>query len=182
MNLFSAGRSIVMGILSGNPQQEPMHYGEVFSAWSYLATAQGMVAGYQVFINHTGDEDLKKFLEDLLKNDIKSEIEQLQNLLKANGIALPPAPPERPSASIENIPPGARINDAEVAAKVSTDIAAGLVACSQAMGQSIREDIGMMFGQFHMKKALAGATLLRLNKEKGWLIPPPLQVQQSEQA
>lgn len=62
-------------------------------------------------------------------------------------------PPERPVASIETIPPGARINDAEIAAKVSMDLAVKLVACSQAMGQSLREDVGMMFGQFHMKKA-----------------------------
>ena len=25
-----------MGILSGNPQNEPLHYGEVFDIWSYL--------------------------------------------------------------------------------------------------------------------------------------------------
>ncbi|MFC3884900.1 DUF3231 family protein [Bacillus songklensis] len=171
-----------MGILSGNPKNEPMHYGEVFGAWNYLMTAQGKIAGYQVLINHTGDEDLKSFLEDVIKNELKPEVEQLQELLKANGIALPPAPPERPSATIESIPPGARITDPEVAAKVSMDIAAGLVACSTIMGTSIREDIGAMFGQFHMKKAQFGATLLRLNKEKGWLIPPPLHVQQSEQA
>ncbi|MBJ3792505.1 DUF3231 family protein, partial [Bacillus sp. OA1] len=136
-----------MGILSGNPQNEPMHYGEVFGIWSYLAGAQGTIAGYQVLINHTGDEDLKKFLENLVENDIQSEVEELKNLLKLNGVALPPAPPERPVASIETIPPGARINDAEIAAKVSMDLAAGLVACSQAMGQSLREDVGMMFGQ-----------------------------------
>lgn len=141
-----------MGILSGNPQNEPMHYGEVFGIWSYLAAAQGAIAGYQVLINHTGDEDLKKFLENLVENDIQSEVEELKNILKLNGVALPPAPPERPVASIETIPPGARINDAEIAAKVSMDLAAGLVACSQAMGQSLREDVGMMFGQFHMKK------------------------------
>ncbi|PEY32705.1 hypothetical protein CN354_20715 [Bacillus cereus] len=171
-----------MGVLSGNPQNEPMHYGEVFGIWSYLAAAQGAIAGYQVLINHTGDEDLKKFLESLVENDIQSEVEELKNLLKLNGVALPPAPPERPVASIETIPPGARINDAEIATKVSMDLAAGLVACSQAMGQSLREDVGMMFGQFHMKKAQAGAILLRLNKKKGWIIPPPLHVLQSDQA
>jgi hypothetical protein len=181
MNISSIGRTI-MGILSGNPQNEPMHYGEVSGAWSYLMAAQGMIAGYQVLINHTGDEDLKSFLEDVIKNGIRPEVQQLQELLKANGIALPPAPPERPSATIESIPAGARINDPEVAAKVSADIAAGLVACSTIMGISIREDIAAMFGQFHMKKAQLGATLLKLNKEKGWLIPPPLHVQQSEQA
>ncbi len=50
-----------MGILSGNPQNEPLHYGEVFDIWSYLLAAQGAIASHQVFMNHTGDEDLKKF-------------------------------------------------------------------------------------------------------------------------
>ena len=46
---------------------------------------------------------------------MNSEIEELKALLKINGVALPPAPPERPVASIEDIPPGARINDVEIA-------------------------------------------------------------------
>lgn len=178
--LMSAGRTI-MGVLSGNPQNEPMHYGEVFSVWSYLSTTQGLLAGYQTFINHTGDKDLRKFIEDITEN-MKNEIQQVENLLKTNGIALPPSPPERPVANIESIPPGARFNDPEIAASVSKDIAAGLVSCSQTIGQSIREDIAMMFGQFHTAKTQYGARLLRINKEKGWLIPPPLHVQTRELA
>jgi len=46
-------------------------------------------------------------------------------------------------------------------------------------GQCIREDIALMYGQFHMKKAQYGAKLLRMNKEKGWLVPPPLNVKNS---
>ncbi|WP_420818819.1 hypothetical protein [Paraliobacillus sediminis] len=43
----------------------------------------------------------------------------------------------------------------------------GLVSCSQIIGQSIRLDISMMFGQFHVQKATLGAKeVLRLNKEK----------------
>jgi len=175
-------RIFTMGILNKNPHDEPMHYGEIFAIWTYLAGAQGAIAQYQVFMNHTGDEDLKKFLSNLIENEMRSEVETLKELLKVNGIALPPAPPERPIASIEVIPPGARMNDMEISAKVSTDIAAGLVACSQAMGQSLREDVGLMFGQFHLKKAQAGANLLRLNKKKCWIMPPPLHVLQSEQA
>ncbi|TKH07773.1 DUF3231 family protein, partial [Bacillus wiedmannii] len=103
------------------------HYGEVFDIWSALLTVQGAIAGYQVYINHTGDEELKKFLNNLIENDMNSEVEELKALLKVNGVALPPAPPERPVASIEDIPPGARINDAEIAAAVSASLAAGLV-------------------------------------------------------
>ncbi|QQE75800.1 DUF3231 family protein [Brevibacillus composti] len=168
-----------MGILSGTPEKEPMHYGEVFGVWSYLSTTKGLVAAYQTFINHTGDRDLRGFLEDVVRS-MKQESEQVENLLKINGVGLPPSPPERPTASLESIPVGARFNDAEIAAGVGRDIAAGLTACSQVISQCIREDIAMMFGQFHMTKAQFGARLLRINKEKGWLVPPPLHVSTPE--
>ena len=114
-------------------------------------------------------------IEDALQQ-LKHEVGILEKILKANGVGLPPAPPERPIAKVENIPPGAKFNDPEISAVFSADIAAGLVACSTAMGMSTREDIAMMYGQFHMNKAQLGARLLQLNKNKGWLIPPPLHV------
>ncbi len=173
MNFTESIRSVFMGILSGNPTNEPMHYGEVFATWSFLLTAKGLIAGYQTQLNHAGDEDLKKLLEEAIQGG-QQEIKQIEELLKENGIGLPPTPPERPKASLDDIPTGARFQDPEIAASLAKDIAAGLVACSQIIGQSIREDIAMMFGQFHIQKATLGAKVLRLNKEKGWLIPPPL--------
>ncbi|MFE8699900.1 DUF3231 family protein [Cytobacillus sp. FJAT-54145] len=168
-----------MGILSGNPKNEPMHYGEVFGTWSFLLTAKGMVAGYQTHLNHAGDEDLQKLLEEAIQNG-QQEIKQIETLLKENGVGLPPSPPERPKACLDDIPVGARFQDPEIAAALSMDIAAGLVSCSQLIGQSIREDVAMMFGQFHVQKATLGAKVLRLNKEKGWLIPPPLHHSKAE--
>ncbi|KOS68329.1 membrane protein [Lysinibacillus contaminans] len=168
-----------MGMFSGNSKDEPLHYGEVFGIWTNLATNYGMIAGYQTFYNHAGDKDLKKIIEDFIQC-AKEEAKQLEEILKTNGIALPPAPPERPDARLEDIPPGAKFNDPEISAALSLDAAAGLVACSQAMGMSIREDIGLMYGQFHTAKAQLGAKLLRLNKNKGWLVPPPLHVDHPE--
>ncbi|TKH97148.1 DUF3231 family protein, partial [Bacillus wiedmannii] len=49
-------------------------------------------------------------------------------------------------------------------------------------GKCLREDVGMLFGQFHMKKAQAGVALLRLSKKKGWVVLPPLHVKNSDQA
>lgn len=162
-----------MGILSGNPKDEPLHYGEVYTLWTNIATNHGLIAAYQTFINHTGDKDLVKVLEESIQY-MKDENKQLEVILKINGIALPPAPPERPVARLEDIPPGARFNDPEISAALSMDVAAGLVACSKAMGTCLREDIALMYGQFHLGKAQLSAKLLRLNKDKGWLVPPPL--------
>jgi uncharacterized protein DUF3231 len=166
-------RRIKMGILSGNPTDEPMHYGEVFSTWSFLLTVKGAIASYQTHLNHAGDEDLQKLLKEAIEGG-QQEVKQIETLLKANGVGLPPTPPERPTACLDDIPVGARFADPEISAMLSASIAAGLVACSTIIGQSIREDIAMMFGQFHIQKAALGAKALRLNKEKGWLIPPPL--------
>ncbi|GAB6259268.1 hypothetical protein PSKAS_47910 [Peribacillus sp. N1] len=32
-----------MGILSGNPKEEPIHYGEVFGTWAFLTTTKGLI-------------------------------------------------------------------------------------------------------------------------------------------
>ncbi len=168
-----------MGVLSGNQTDEPLHYGEVYAVWGYYAASKAGVATLQTYMNHTGDEDLRNLIDEMLRSS-KPEIEQVETVLKENGIALPPVPPERPEASLEQIPAGARINDPEISAALSKNIAEGLVACSMAMGQATREDIAMMFGQFHLNKAQFGARMLRLNKEKGWLVTPPLHVRVPE--
>ncbi len=162
-----------MGVLSGNPKHEPMHYGEVFGIWTFVTVAKGMVASYQTHLNHTGDEDLRKLIEEAIQQS-KQEVQELETLLKENGIGLSPTPPERPNASLEDIPIGARFQDPEISAALAASIASGLVTCSTLIGEAVREDIAMIFGQIHTQKATIGAKVLRLSKEKGWLIPPPL--------
>ncbi|MED3553253.1 DUF3231 family protein [Cytobacillus praedii] len=169
-----------MGILSGNPKEEPMHYGEVFGTWSYLLATKAAIAGHQLQSNHAGDEDLQKLLNETIEIGLE-EVKQIETLLKENGIGLPPTPPEPPNACLEDIPIGARIQDPAIAAALSASVASCLISCSTIIGQCIREDIAMMFGQLHMQKAQLGAKVLKLNKEKGWLIPPPLHHYKSEQ-
>ncbi|CAM3648739.1 DUF3231 family protein [Marinicrinis lubricantis] len=164
-----------MGILSGNPKEEPMHYGEVYTLWNYALAAKGKVASFQAMMNHVGDRDLKKLMEDMSES-MKDEIKQVEDILRENGIASPPTTAERPKVNLV----GARFTDPEIAVMVGADISAGLIACSTIIGQSIREDIGMMFGQFHASRMVFAGKSLRMNKEKGWLVPPPLHVQTAE--
>lgn len=39
----------MVGILSGNPKNEPMHYGEIFSVWQCSTVAKGALSFYQAF-------------------------------------------------------------------------------------------------------------------------------------
>ncbi|CAM3719461.1 DUF3231 family protein [Mesobacillus zeae] len=165
-----------MGILNGNPKDEPLHSGEIFSLWSHLLDTKGFLVTLQVFINHTGDHDLKVFLGDLSENCITQEEQQVETILKENGIRLPPAPPDRPMVHVEDIPAGARFNDPEIASLTGRELFAGKVLCSYIMGISIREDIAAMYNEFHTQKAEYHEKLLQINKQKGWLVPPPLNI------
>ncbi|MGP3785454.1 hypothetical protein B2I21_06865 [Chryseobacterium mucoviscidosis] len=168
-----------MGILSGNPKNEPLHYGEIFSVWLCSMVAKGAISCYQAFLNHAGDKDLKKLLDDLL-DQAKLEIKECDTLLTENGIAPAPMLPERPPVKLDDIPAGARFTDPEIAAKLAADTSLGLVAASQVIGQSIREDIGALFAKYHVTKTALGVRILQMNKEKGWLVPPPLQIKRPE--
>lgn len=168
-----------MGILSGIPKDEPMHYGEIFSAWQASMVAKGIVSCYQAYVNHAGDKDLKKIL-DALVDQAKLEIKELDILLTENGIAPSPEPADRPQVKFEDIPAGARFTDPEIAAAIAADTATGIVAASQAMSQCIREDIAALYAKYHLSKTALAVSILEMNKDKGWLIPPPLQLKRPE--
>lgn len=163
-----------MGILSGNPKKEPMHYGEVYGTYTQLSVAKAALDGYQVYYNHTGDKDLKEFIKDVINSSIKPSIKELEELLISNDVAVPPTPAERPEVDIEQIPVGARLLDAQIAYAIARDIATGLTAMSGLISQCIREDIALMLTQQSAKALKDGAKLLQIMKEKGWLLPPPL--------
>lgn len=168
-----------MGVLNGNPTDEPMHFGEIFCVWQCSMMAKGSLSCYQAYLNHAGDKDLKKMLDDLI-DQAKLEIKECDTLLTVNGIVPAPILPDRPPVKLEDIPAGARFTDPEIASKIAADNATGLVACSQAMGQSIREDITALFAKYHLNNSVLGLRILQMNKDKGWLIPPPLQLKRPE--
>ncbi len=168
-----------MGILSGNPKDEPMHYGEISSVWAASTAARGAISCYQAYLNHAGDKDLKKLIEDYL-DQANLEMRELDELLLDNGITPAPELPSRPMVNLEDIPIGARFADPEIANALAANNAISLVACSQAMGMCIREDVGALFAKYHASMTLLGVKTLRLLKDKGWLVPPPLQVKRPE--
>lgn len=168
-----------MGILSGNPKREPMHYGEAYDVWQFSMAAKGCVSGYRALSYHAGDKELKGIIEDMI-NQAELEASECDEILVHNGLVPFPGLPDRPQARLDDIPAGARFSDMEIAAMLSAACAAGLVICSQIMGKCIREDIAALLAKYHATKAAIGLKVLRLSKEKGWLVPPPLLVERPE--
>lgn len=168
-----------MGILSGNPKHEPLHYGEVFDIWQASTVAKGNVSSYRLLKNHCGDKELMKILDQVI-NQAELEVSELDTILLKNGLIPSPRLPERPEAKLEDIPAGARFTDQEIAAMIAANVGAGLAACSMTMAKSVREDVAALFKKYHDTKAAIGLKTLRLSKENGWLIPPPLEIKNRE--
>src|SRR5690625_5986141 len=102
-----------MGEQSGKAQNEPLHAGEIFHLWSYLHSTKEYLVTLQILNHHSGDEDLKAFLDDVTENSFTHEEQQIESLLKETGIRLPPAPPDCPNVELQDIPAGARCRSEE---------------------------------------------------------------------
>jgi hypothetical protein len=61
-----------MGIMNGNPNDEPLHYGAVIGTWAFIGANNGCISGYEAFINHAGDN----YLIRLHSTDKKKYIRQ----------------------------------------------------------------------------------------------------------
>ncbi|MBD3919021.1 DUF3231 family protein [Paenibacillus sp. PR3] len=168
-----------MGVLTGNPKDEPLHYGEIYNIWVYSAKEKSSISTYQLYLSHAGDNELKRLLNNLIKQARQAAAE-CDELLVHNGIMPPPSLPERPLVRLEDIPDGARFSDVEIAVAIGAALAAGLVICSQNTGSSIRIDVGLLFSKYYALILASNATVLSLSKEKGWLVPPPLQIHRPE--
>ncbi|UJF33612.1 DUF3231 family protein [Paenibacillus hexagrammi] len=168
-----------MGILSGNQKDEPLHYGEIYDLWQFSMTAKGCVSANRAYQYHAGDKDLKKAIASII-NQAELEISECDDILIKNGIVPAPALPERPETKMEDIPVGVKFTDQELCSMIGADNSIGLVSCSQIMSKATREDIGALFAKYHATKAAIGFNLLKMSKEKGWLIPPPLQIKRPE--
>ena len=170
---------MISGILNGNNKDEPLHYGEIYDLWQFSMMAKGCISANRALSYHAGDKDLKKILDETI-DQAELEVSECDTILTHNGITPSPQLPERPEAKLEQIPVGARFTDPEIAMMIGTDNSIGMVACSQVMAKSVREDIGVLFGKYHATKAALNLRILNLSKQKGWLIPPPLQIKRPE--
>jgi spore coat protein CotF len=98
----------------------------------------------------------------------------MDSLLKENGIEPPPAPADKPLCRPEAIPAGAKFADAEIASCISNDLNMNLADTSLMISLSTREDIAQFFAKHHMQLVQYGGKMLKMMKNKGWIISPPL--------
>ena len=138
---------------------------ELFTLWAHLSSNHGMIDANQLLYHHAQNVKLKAIINDFT-TCLKDENKHLERLLKDKGTSLTPS---FGGSQLTEHSSSEHKTDIEISATLSMNIATSLVTTSQALGHAKREYTLLMYGHFHMKKAVLGATLLNLSKEKRWL-------------
>lgn len=141
-------------------ENKPLQNDELFTIWSHLGSNNGDIAANQFFYNLANDSTLRNIINDFT-TCLKDENKHLESLLKRKGITLLPSFIVHSETRNKEIPFRTNSTDTEIYAALTMNIATSLVTTSKALGQSTCEYTLLMYGHFHMKKAVLGAQLLQ---------------------
>lgn len=170
MNLFETTYDIFKPFIAG--EKKPLNYLEVANLWLNLAYAFNTIRVEELAYNIATDSELKQKLEDAKKIH-EDAAEEISELLKKEGIALPHNTPEKPTGDYTNIPDGAKLNDEEVANIMSYNLLTGITNATRGMTESIRADVGLIFFKIIIKKIALGLSLKQIMEKRGWLRVAP---------
>jgi hypothetical protein len=170
MNLLEVAYDTFKPFLDG--EKKPLNIIEVANLWLYLAICNNTLRNEELAYNVAEDSELKKKLQDA--RDIHKAIaEEINKLLKDEGVSLPDDTPEKPLVGRQNIPAGAKLNDEEIANLMSFNLLLGINYASRSLTEAIRPDVGFIFFKVIIRKNALGITLKDLMQKRGWLRNPP---------
>jgi hypothetical protein len=101
------------------------------------------------------------------------QLKELKEFLINEGVPLPPAAVQKPKCESNEIPPGVKETDQEIANQLSIKIASATVACAGNAASAIRNDVSLMFTKFLSQKLTYGANLKTLMRKRGWILISP---------
>lgn len=160
-----------MELINGN--LESLRFKEIFKIWTQLGVNNGYIASNHAFFKHAVDKNLKAIIVEFIQC-LKEENKQLTALLKDNGVLAPPTAIEYGKLKMGDIRGKTAINDTEISAILSMNIASSVITVSQALEISVQKKHTTKYGELHMRYAILGAKLIELSKDKGWLLAPAI--------
>jgi hypothetical protein len=166
MNIINTISDMFKPFIDG--EKKPLNYLEVGNLWLYLTICYQTLRIEEVAYNTAQDKDLKKYLLDAKKiHEVAAE--EISELLKSEGIALPENTPEKPVVDTLDIPEGAKFKDEEIANLMSFNLLTGINFATRGMTEAIRADVGLIYFKVIMKKTVLGLSVKQLMEKNGWL-------------
>jgi hypothetical protein len=171
-NIFEALLNTFKTYVDNEPKKH-LHTGEVTACWLYFTAMNEAIRYEQDGLHTTTDDELMEMLNDAVRT-CGSQINKLEQFMLKEGIPLPVLlPSSKPESKPDAIPQGVKMTDDEIANGVSAKVALMILQCASAQAQSVRNDVGLLFVEFHTELLTFGTTLKTLMKKRGWLRVPP---------
>ncbi|HJV17728.1 MAG TPA: DUF3231 family protein [Bacillales bacterium] len=155
-----------------NESKPPLHVGEVMSCWSYLSELADEQVHSEAGINSTTDPELRKAFFEVVKM-FKSQKERIIAFMLSEGVQLPPLSESKPQSNPRDVPLGVKLSDNELANSLNIKIVILISFCANAITQSVRNDVTLLWLEYLQEYMTFGATLKDLVKRRGWLKVPP---------
>src|SRR3984893_10056417 len=171
-NIFEALLNSFKQFVDNEPKT-PLHTGEVTACWLYFTAMNEAIRYEQDGLHTSTDDEVIEMLNDAIKS-CGSQINSLEQFMLKEGIPLPVLlPSSKPESKPDAIPQGVKMTDDEIANGVSAKVALMIIQCANAQAYSVRNDVGLLFVEFHTELLTFGTTLKTLMKKRGWLRVPP---------
>lgn len=156
-----------------DPTPTPLHAGEVMILWTYAVAIDEGRALCLFMLNHTEDVDLRRFMEQYVKDVEEPQRLRIHKYLMDEGISVPPVTSDKGKTNPNCVPQGARLTDMEVANIFLAKLVAALGVIGQGLVTSIRDDVGRMLYEFQAQLLRQGYVLKHTMMKRGWLKMPP---------
>lgn len=166
MNIIKTINDMFKPFMDG--EKKPLNFLEIGNLWLYLTICYQTLRIEELAYNTAQDKELKKYLLDAKKIH-ETAAEEISELLKREGVALPESTPEKPVVDTFDIPEGAKFNDEEIANLMSFNLLTGINFATRGMTEAIRADVGLIYFKVIIKKTVLGLSIKQLMEKHGWL-------------
>lgn len=170
-DVVQAVKNVIQSFVDDEPKS-PLHVGEVMSCWSYLSELGDEQVHSEAGVNSTTDPELRKAFQEAVKM-FKSQKERMIAFLLAEGVPVPLLSESKPQSNPNDVPLGVKLSDDELANSLNIKMVILITYYSNAIIQSVRNDVVLIWLEYLQEYMTFGATLKALVKRRGWLKVPP---------
>ncbi|USL45273.1 DUF3231 family protein [Priestia megaterium] len=170
-DLLQALKSVVQSFVK-DENKTPLHIGEAMGCWIFLALVGETQVQTEAGINSTTDPELRKAFHEAVKM-FKSQKERIIAFMLSEGVPIPPLSESKPQSNPSDVPLGVKLTDDELANSLNIKMVILITYCANAIIQSARNDVTLIWMEYLQEYMTFGATLKELVKRRGWLKVPP---------
>nr|WP_255639799.1 DUF3231 family protein [Aquibacillus saliphilus] len=150
----------------------PLHIIEVGDCWKYVTMVEEFIRYEEIGLNTSTDDEIKEMLTDAIKV-CESQVKRLSQFMREEGISLPDVTSSKPNSDSKEVPLGVKLTDNEISNGIAFKLVVCMQACAKGQGDSLRNDMGLLWLNFYSEWVTFGTTLKTLMKKRGWIKVPP---------